>query len=1246
MYRLKVMTLGFQLPAIVLIAGTLLILLAPPVPYFGPQATSVTSSSPFSAPSSPPLSEAGGQASTGPTQMTSNVSGGSTAASTGDWVQLSPSGSVPAEFWAAMTYDPLDRNVLLYSGMQYKSNDLLEQWAYSGTPSPAWTEATWPNNPSDRVYTNMATTYDAQDGYVVMFGGLNWPPSGPSTIYGDTWSYNGATWTEREATYGTSCVSSNCHVCPDNGCPSPRNSEDVIYDPKDGYTLLFGGTVGVSGAVYGDTWTYSGGNWTNISSTAGSPPARDGAGIAYDAADGYVLMFGGVSAAGTDLRDAWTFSGGKWAEVCSTCAPPARDNMMMTYDAADGYVLLFGGETSPTGSFLSDTWEYLGGTWTQLSPATSPPARQGASITYDQADGYVLMYGGLDASQGFQDTWAYEAPAPQITSFSSSASAVDVGQRFTLSTIVSGGAHPLTYSYSSLPPGCSSADTSTLNCTPSTSGTYTPSVTVTDSFSPGRVVSQSTTVKVAADPTISTFTATPSPTDVGVPTVLSVTAVPGTGTFSYAYSGLPAGCSTSDASTLSCDPVSAGTTTVRAYANDSVGESANTTLSLRVNPDPGVSSFAASPTAVTLPSGTTTFTTSASGGTGTLLYAYAGLPPGCSSANSASLSCTPSSATGSPFTVEVTVTDSLGLRAYSNATLTVDSPTGNPTLASVSISPTSANLTYGGEQTFQASALDSLGASLLSGVSYTWALSSSSLGTLSSTTGSSVGFTASSTAQTGTLTVTGVDGGVTKSYSVDIIVSASLPALGITSFTASPTTVSVDGIVSFDVVANGGSGELSYAFSGLPPGCSTPSTATTEFSCAPSTAGTYGITVNVTDAAGQYARATVVLVVTTGAAANSGFLGGIWGTLALLIVAVLVVLLLIVVMARRRKDSRDPSPPPVGGGTAAWASPPSGGDVPTPPPDYYGGLTFDSPPQEWEEDPSQAYGEYAVSPPSPPTSAPGFPSAKIQPEAYQPWSLKLSPEGIDVERTGPSEAAPGVQDAQFVSTPSPAAPRTTQVLRPAPTPEDVYVVLYGLSQRPRTQDGIAQMVKLPDDSVTMMIQGLEKAKLVVHGTKASTGTKFYVVTPLGRKLMVRAITGETTTAAPAAALPAPAKKSVAPQPKAKPASVPSKPVEQVEMDGFRPQDVNPQAKPLPKGSYQAWSADVQGGTANIHEIGGEGAQREEAERGRIRKLLEARAEQRAKKKRGDFSTPVSDPTPNEHPPLDFYAESRGPPPGS
>jgi hypothetical protein len=62
----------------------------------------------------------------------------------------------------------------------------------------------------------------------------------------------------------------------------------------------------------------------------------------------------------------------------------------------------------------------------------------------------------------------------------------------------------------------------------------------------------------------------------------------------------------------------------------------------------------------------------ATGGTLLLHFAYTGLPTGCSSSDTSTLSCTPS-APGA-FRVAVTVTDGRGNRTYSNLSVAVESP--------------------------------------------------------------------------------------------------------------------------------------------------------------------------------------------------------------------------------------------------------------------------------------------------------------------------------------------------------------------------------------------------------------------------------------------------------------------------------------------------------------------------------------------------------------------------------------------
>src|SRR2546422_3883964 len=76
----------------------------------------------------------------------------------------------------------------------------------------------------------------------------------------------------------------------------------------------------------------------------------------------------------------------------------------MAYDSVDGYVILFGGVDN-SGAAIGDSWKFLGGSWTDITPSSSPSPRFSASMAYDTADGYVVLFGGLGASGSLGDTW-------------------------------------------------------------------------------------------------------------------------------------------------------------------------------------------------------------------------------------------------------------------------------------------------------------------------------------------------------------------------------------------------------------------------------------------------------------------------------------------------------------------------------------------------------------------------------------------------------------------------------------------------------------------------------------------------------------------------------------------------------------------------------------------------------------------------------------------------------------------------
>jgi hypothetical protein len=205
--------------------------------------------------------------------------------------------------------------------------------------------------------------YDPPSGTVVLYSGLAFSGSGGLNV-GETWEFNGTAWTNVTR----------------SGNPGYRFGAELTYDAKDGYLLLFGGSV--PGSFPNQTWEFSNGNWTQLHPKV-SPPPRALEGLAYDAAAGYVVMYGGVTFAGggfdqygNGLNDTWTFSGGNWTNMTATASPVsgpplgARYAMGFDYDPTANAIVMFGGSAD-----ANATWTFANGTWScrsfanQIAPA-------------------------------------------------------------------------------------------------------------------------------------------------------------------------------------------------------------------------------------------------------------------------------------------------------------------------------------------------------------------------------------------------------------------------------------------------------------------------------------------------------------------------------------------------------------------------------------------------------------------------------------------------------------------------------------------------------------------------------------------------------------------------------------------------------------------------------------------------------------------------------------------------------------
>ena len=190
--------------------------------------------------------------------------------------------------------------------------------------------------------------------------------------------------------------------------PPPRSGEGMAYDAARGQVVLFGGGVSCcSGDFFNDTWTWDGHAWT-LQHPATSPSARYLMGMAYDELRQEVVMFGGRDANGRPT-DTWIWDGTNWIQQHPATSPPGRDSMGMVYDAARGNVVMFGGYEGCYHCDYNDTWIWDGGNWAQLSPPTSPSARDGMGMAYDAARSEVVMFGGtVYFPKTTKQTWTWD----------------------------------------------------------------------------------------------------------------------------------------------------------------------------------------------------------------------------------------------------------------------------------------------------------------------------------------------------------------------------------------------------------------------------------------------------------------------------------------------------------------------------------------------------------------------------------------------------------------------------------------------------------------------------------------------------------------------------------------------------------------------------------------------------------------------------------------------------------------------
>ncbi|MBE0672355.1 MAG: hypothetical protein IH588_17405 [Anaerolineales bacterium] len=285
--------------------------------------------------------------------------------------------------------------------------------------------------------TSAALAYDTQRSVAVLFGGTSqWTQASGWNSINDTWEWDGNDWIEAHPEHS----------------PASRYAAVAAFDEKRGVTVLFGGTS-QDGRYYADTWEWDGVDWQDVSPRQ-SPSARQAPVMYYDPIQETVILYGGSSYDNETMSnlffdDVWEWDGSNWIQIpleqsrrTSSGAivfdPSMQSPMLMdgeglwtwqsalwfpldyprvpikrwgsrlTYYPSVQEIVLFGGFEGEQA--FDDTWVFDGKEWHQLISAIHPPARNGHVMFFDQTSGTVMLFGGLNGGTFYQDMWELSRP--------------------------------------------------------------------------------------------------------------------------------------------------------------------------------------------------------------------------------------------------------------------------------------------------------------------------------------------------------------------------------------------------------------------------------------------------------------------------------------------------------------------------------------------------------------------------------------------------------------------------------------------------------------------------------------------------------------------------------------------------------------------------------------------------------------------------------------------------------------------
>lgn len=208
--------------------------------------------------------------------------------------------------------------------------------------------------------------------------------------------------------------------------PGQRSSFVMVYDYNKEGIILHGGygqgpkddrpfaSMIFSSPQLKDTWIWNGSIW-KLSQI--EPLILQNHALAYNKSLQQNIIQGGWNGS-QRIGETYLMTDDAWIklEYQNGLDPGVRDHHVMIFDEKRESIILFGGSnmklefgefTKATQIAFGDTWELRDSVWSKIQ-VNSPESRWGHSMAFDEDFGVAVLFGGVDGSKYFDDTWIWE----------------------------------------------------------------------------------------------------------------------------------------------------------------------------------------------------------------------------------------------------------------------------------------------------------------------------------------------------------------------------------------------------------------------------------------------------------------------------------------------------------------------------------------------------------------------------------------------------------------------------------------------------------------------------------------------------------------------------------------------------------------------------------------------------------------------------------------------------------------------